>query len=96
MSSDHVTVAELIAKLRTFPPDMLVAISQPLNEGEEYEGIINGPRSFEVVQVQDMRGGFNPIGFQGADIDDWPVLLIAPWKDAPRHWRRGADQEDLG
>lgn len=104
MSSDHVTVAQLIEQLRAYPPDMLVAISQPLNEGEEYEGIINGPRHLEVVQVQDVRSGFNPIDFQGGawtggnndDGSDWPVLLIAPWKDAPRHWRRGDDQEDRG
>ncbi len=96
MSSHHITVSQLIAKLQQHPPGMLVAISQPLNPGETYEGILDGPRHLEVIRVQDMRGGFNPLGFEGADTDDWPVLLIAPWKDAPRHWRRGEDQENNG
>jgi hypothetical protein len=77
MSSTHITVAGLIGILKQYPLDMLVAVPSPVHKGEEYEGILNGPSFFQVVQVNDVRSGFNPVGFHGYDIEDWPVLIIA-------------------
>ena len=78
MSSRHMNVAALIEKLREYPPNLLVALSSPVRSDELFEGILDGPKTFEVVQVQDVRSGFNPIGVDGVTEDDvdWPVLFI--------------------
>lgn len=75
MSSHQITVAQLIEKLRQFPPSMLVAVPSPCHADELYEGILDGPRHFDVVEVTDVRTGFNPVCHDWPD-GDWPVLLI--------------------
>ena len=78
MSSCHMNVAALIEKLRRYPPNLLVALSSPVVGDKLFEGILDGPDTFEVVQVHDVRSGFNPIGVDGVTEDDvdWPVLFI--------------------
>jgi hypothetical protein len=73
-------VGALIEKLRQYPPNLLVALSSPVRSDELFEGVLDGPSKFEVVSVQDVRSGFNPVGVDGAtehDVD-WDVLFIGP------------------
>lgn len=93
MSSRHLTVAGLIGILKQYPPDLLVAVPAPVYSSELYEGILDGPARFDVVPVQDVRTGFNPVGVAGASPNDdehWNVLLIRSDSDAV-HWPAEAD-----
>lgn len=90
MSSHHITVEQLVEILKQYPPRMLVAVPAPCNSTELFEGTLDGPRFFDVVPVQDVRTGFNPLGVDGADEEHWPVLLIRSNRGRI-HWPAEAD-----
>ena len=77
MSSTQVTVRELIEKLNQYPDDMLVVIDACWRDViEMHEGMLDGPCSFNVIDIVDRRSGFNPASICQKDHDVWKGLLI--------------------
>lgn len=84
MSSHQITVAQLIEKLKEYPPDLLVAVPSPCDNDKLYEGILDGPSVFEIIPVADVRTGFNPTSLLDEE-KDWDVLLIRT-NPSLMHW----------
>jgi hypothetical protein len=85
MSSHHITVAGLIGILKQYPPDLLVAMPSPVQPGELFEGMLDGPRYFQRIAVNDVRTGFNPLMLDTQTEHAWDVLLIRT-NDHVMHW----------
>jgi hypothetical protein len=77
MSSKHVTVRDLIGRLKTYDPDLLVVVEDRFfNPLEAYEGCLNGPTQFDIVPVCDLRSGMSPVEMVRYGEKAWDVLLI--------------------
>jgi hypothetical protein len=77
MSATIITVAEMIEKLRKYPPDMPFVLQCPyFRYDEAYEGLLNGPDEFIVIKAQEVRTGFNPLGVARAEDCETEVLVI--------------------
>lgn len=74
MSSDLISVREVMEKLSAYPSDALVAVVSPF-EPDFSEGVINGPAFIDTVWAHEVRTGWNPIPdgedcFCGCPADD--------------------------